>query len=102
MTLAKIKMDIISNCYYIRNYNVIFACYGVFMKILRNLAILLLVIGGLNWGLVGAFDFDLVATLFGKHSFLTRLIYILVGLAAIYKIALWAGFRPEALMKKKK
>ena len=43
----------------------------------------LLAIGGLNWGLIGVFNFDLVAAIFGEMSGLSRLIYILVGLAAV-------------------
>ena len=46
----------------------------------------LLLIGALNWGLVGFFGFDLVAALFGKMSLLSRLVYALVGLAAVYDI----------------
>lgn len=48
----------------------------------------LLVLGGLNWGLVGLFDFDLVARIFGDATILSRLAYILVGLAAVYDIAM--------------
>jgi hypothetical protein len=51
---------------------------------LERLAFILLVIGGLNWLLVGAFDTDLVATLFGIGTTLSRAVYILVGLSAIY------------------
>lgn len=47
-------------------------------------AMVLLIVGGLNWGLVGLFAFDLVAALFGEMSFLSRLVYILVGISAIY------------------
>lgn len=47
-------------------------------------ALVLVIIGGLNWGLIGVFGFDLVATIFGTMSFLSRLVYILVGLSAIY------------------
>lgn len=47
-------------------------------------ALVLLVIGGLNWGLVGLFDFNLVAAIFGEMSWISRLVYILVGLSAIY------------------
>jgi uncharacterized membrane protein YuzA (DUF378 family) len=50
------------------------------------IAMILLIIGGLNWGLVGAFDFDLVAAIFGPMTLLSRLIYVLVGLAALYAI----------------
>jgi uncharacterized membrane protein YuzA (DUF378 family) len=50
------------------------------------IALVLAIIGGLNWGLVGAFNFDLVAAIFGAGSAISRLIYILVGLAALYLI----------------
>lgn len=52
------------------------------------IALVLLIVGGLNWGLVGLFDFDLVAALFGEMSALSRVVYILVGLSAIYAIVL--------------
>ncbi len=48
------------------------------------LALVLVVVGGLNWGLVGIFSFDLVATIFGDMSALSRIVYALVGLAAVY------------------
>lgn len=63
------------------------------MKIVDIIVAVLLVIGGLNWGLVGAFDFNLVATLFGDMSVLSRVIYILVGLSAIYQIVQWKGIQ---------
>ncbi len=47
-------------------------------------ALILAIIGALNWGLVGLFDFNLVDELFGEDSFLTNLIYILVGLSGLY------------------
>jgi hypothetical protein len=47
------------------------------------LAWILLIVGGLNWGLVGAFDFDLVATIFGEGSTLSDVVYIVVGLSAL-------------------
>lgn len=50
------------------------------------IALVLAILGGLNWGLVGAFSFDLVAAIFGAGSAIARLIYILVGLAALYLI----------------
>lgn len=53
------------------------------MKQLDILTAILLVVGGLNWGLVGAFQFDLVATLFGEMSVLSRLVYVLVGLSTV-------------------
>ncbi|MBN1391605.1 MAG: DUF378 domain-containing protein [Sedimentisphaerales bacterium] len=56
------------------------------MKNLDVLAWALLVIGGLNWGLVGLFEFDLVATIFGDMSILSRIVYSVVGLSALYNI----------------
>ena len=50
------------------------------------ISMILLIVGGLNWGLVGVADFDLVAALFGEGSGLSRLVYVLVGLAALYSI----------------
>ncbi len=49
-------------------------------------AMVLLIIGGVNWGLIGFFGFNLVASLFGDMTALSRLVYALVGLAAIYSI----------------
>lgn len=54
------------------------------MRILDIIAIVLLIIGGINWGLIGLFDFNLVAAIFQFPALIT-LIYILVGLSAIYK-----------------
>lgn len=50
------------------------------------IALILVVVGGLNWGLVGMFKFDLVATIFGDMSALSRIVYSLVGISAIYTI----------------
>lgn len=62
------------------------------MKTLNVIALILTIIGGINWGLVGLFQFDLVAAIFGGQSAtLSRIIYILVGLAALYCLSL---FRP--------
>jgi len=54
------------------------------MKTLKLISIILVIVGGLNWGLVGLFNFDLVAAIFGAMSSLSRIVYTLVGLAAIY------------------
>ncbi|MBP5343514.1 MAG: DUF378 domain-containing protein [Alphaproteobacteria bacterium] len=54
------------------------------MKYITLLAFILLIVGGLNWGLVGFFGFDLVAALFGMMSPLSRVVYDLVGLSAIW------------------
>ena len=50
------------------------------------IALVLVIVGGLNWGLVGLFNFDLVATIFGSIAWLQNIIYILVGIAALYMI----------------
>lgn len=59
------------------------------MKGLDVIAIILLIVGGLNWGLVGIFSFDLVAAIFGDLSVVSRIIYILVAVAALYRLLLW-------------
>ncbi|WP_326537360.1 DUF378 domain-containing protein [Pseudorhodoferax sp.] len=51
-------------------------------------ALVLMIVGGLNWGLVGAFNFDLVAAIFGVMTIPSRIVYALVGVAAIYGISL--------------
>jgi len=56
------------------------------MSILNKITLLLLIVGGLNWGLVGLANFDLVAALFGDMSVLSRIVYSLVGLSAVYQI----------------
>jgi uncharacterized protein len=48
------------------------------------IALALVVVGGLNWGLVGLLKFDLVATIFGDMSVLSRVVYSLVGVSAVY------------------
>ncbi len=59
------------------------------MKFVDMIAWILLIIGGLNWGLVGVANFDLVATIFGAGSPLASIVYGLVGVAAIYAICRW-------------
>lgn len=63
------------------------------MRKLDVVAAVLLVIGGLNWGLVGAANFDLVATLFGEMSTLSRVVYLVVGLAAVYQALQWKAIQ---------
>ena len=58
------------------------------MHILKWIAYSLVLIGALNWGLIGAFNFDLVAFLFGEMTVLTRMIYTLVGISSIIYFAL--------------
>lgn len=67
------------------------------MKTLNTLAAILVVVGALNWGLVAAANFDLVAALFGMRfgqtSALTSLIYGLVGLAGLYQLVMWRAIQ---------
>lgn len=57
------------------------------MKSLNLVTLVLLIVGGLNWGLVGAFQFDLVAALFGGQDvMLARVVYVLVGLSALWQV----------------
>lgn len=63
------------------------------MKTLDIIAAVLLVIGGLNWGLVGFFGFNLVAAIFGPMSVVSRIVYALVGLCAVYQAVSWKAIQ---------
>ncbi len=58
------------------------------MKIIDKIALALVIIGAINWGLVGIFNFNLVDTIFGMMSILSRIIYILVGISGLWTIRL--------------
>ena len=65
--------------------------YGIIiMKILYYIALTLVIVGALNWLLIGLFKFDLVETLFGTMSLLSRIVYSLVGLSGIISIGLYS------------
>lgn len=67
-----------------RKAKVVITLGGVAMHTLRKIALTLVIIGAINWGLIGLFQFDLVASLFGgQGAFLSRLIYGLVGLSGL-------------------
>ncbi|GIV01748.1 MAG: DUF378 domain-containing protein [Armatimonadetes bacterium] len=66
------------------------------MKMLNLITKILLVIGGLNWGLVGVAQFDLVAALFGDGSALARTVYSLVGISAVIQGAMLFGSSNDA------
>ena len=55
-------------------------------KLLDSIALTIAIIGAVNWGLIGIFQFDLVAFLFGDMSWLSRIVYILVGISGLYLI----------------
>jgi Uncharacterized conserved protein len=63
------------------------------MRTLDAIALLLVIIGAINWGLIGFFQFDLVAALFGDMSAISRVIYALVGIAGLYAISFYAKDR---------
>ncbi|HAB98276.1 MAG TPA: DUF378 domain-containing protein [Parachlamydiales bacterium] len=63
------------------------------MKTIDVIAAMRLVVGGLNWFLFGALNFDLVEFIFGSIPFIQKLIYIIVGLAAFYQIFQWKAIQ---------
>ena len=60
------------------------------MKVIDYIALVLVIIGAINWGLIGLFGFDLVATLFGSMSVVSRIVYTLVGIAGLWSIRFFA------------
>lgn len=58
------------------------------MKIIDKIALVLVIIGAINWGLIGIFNFNLVDTIFGVMSIVSRIIYILVGVSGLWAIKL--------------
>jgi uncharacterized membrane protein YuzA (DUF378 family) len=63
------------------------------MKVVNVVALILIIVGGLNWGLVGFFDYNLVDAIFGEGSGVARVVYALVGLAALYKLIVAVSVR---------
>lgn len=63
------------------------------MKALDITALILVIIGAVNWGLIGFFQFDLVQSLFGVSTAISRIIFALVGLAGLYSISFFAKDR---------
>lgn len=59
------------------------------MKLLNYIALTIAIVGAVNWGLIGLFNFDLVAFIFGEMSWLSKVVYTLVGLAGIYLITFY-------------
>ena len=58
------------------------------MKVIDKIALVLIIIGAINWGLIGFFKFDLVATIFGEMSIISRIVYGLVGISGLCGIKL--------------
>ena len=63
------------------------------MKWLDNTALAIVIIGAVNWLLIGIFRFDLVAFLFGNMSWISRIVYTVVGLCGLYLISLFGRIR---------
>lgn len=72
-----------------RNTNLSDKKGGFLMKWFDNTALTLVIVGAINWLLVGVFRFDLVALLFGNLSWISRIVYTLVGLSGLYLISLY-------------
>ena len=66
------------------------------MKVLDVITAILVIVGGLNWGLVGVWNFDLVAAILGEMSVLSRFVYLLVAVSAIYQLFEWSAMRKRA------
>ena len=60
------------------------------VRTIDKMVFFLLLLGGLNWGLVGVFSWDLIGAIFGYMSAVTRIIFVLIGLAAVYRFVIWA------------
>ena len=68
------------------------------MNAMDWVAMILLIVGGLNWGLVGILDFDLVSTIFGDMTTISRIVYSLVGVAALWTVGkafMMGGSKPK-------
>ena len=65
------------------------------MKTLDYIILVLIIVGAVNWGLIGFFRFDLIASLFGQLSAISRIIYAIVGIAGIYSLILFWKLKTE-------
>ncbi|HHV13832.1 MAG TPA: DUF378 domain-containing protein [Clostridiales bacterium] len=65
------------------------------MKTLDYIALILVVIGAVNWGLIGFFDFDLVRAIFGNMTLVSRIIYSVVGIAGLYALSYFGRLRND-------
>ncbi|NLY48796.1 MAG: DUF378 domain-containing protein [Clostridiales bacterium] len=65
------------------------------MKTLDYIALLLVAIGAINWGLIGFFEFDLVRAIFGEMTLVTRIIYAIIGISGLYSLSFFGRLRNE-------
>lgn len=63
------------------------------MKAVNVIALVLIIVGAVNWGLVGLFGFNLVAAIFGTMTAPSRIVYILVGLAGLWAVSFFAQYQ---------
>ena len=63
------------------------------MKLIAGIASLLVLLGALNWGLIGFFDIDMVVKLFGAHTLATKITYDLIGISAVFALLGYLGLR---------
>ncbi len=64
-----------------------------YMKVIDLIPAALLFAGGVNWGLMGFFGIDLITSIFGSMSLVSRIIYALVGVSALYEIVMWKSIQ---------
>jgi len=67
------------------------------MSTIDWVAFILVIVGALNWGLVGLFSFDLVATIFGNMTMISRVVYVLVGVSALYLVVKGPGMSKKTV-----
>ena len=65
------------------------------MKTLDYIALILVVVGAINWGLIGFFSFDLVRLIFGDMTLISRIVYALVGVSGLYALSFFGRLRNE-------
>lgn len=58
-------------------------------KLIDGIALTIAIVGAVNWGLIGFFDFNLVATIFGSMSWISRIVYALVGICGLYLVCFY-------------
>ena len=63
------------------------------MKVIDKIALVLIIIGAINWGLIGLFRFDLVSFLFGNMSWISRIVYGIVGIGGLYLCSVFGRIR---------
>jgi uncharacterized protein len=66
------------------------------MNALKLITQILVIVGALNWGLVGIFSFDLVAAIFGEMTAVSRVVYTLVGISAVYQLVTIKAFTTQS------